>query len=420
MKTFSARARSSLFSPLRTLRFATLWLMGVDSQSAEVSASSRSSSDAEVSDPFLSGPRPSESIGGQAVIEGVMMRSPRRLAVAVRAPDGQIVVDNRVFVPYARRHWLLAWPVLRGAASLIESLALGLRALNFSIAVQERGTQAEANQAAKGDGELAASANAAKAGMGVSTDMRGTGAPSEVPAGNSKASEVLAAVRQVGSESEFSKPSSGKDKLLIAVSLGISFLLAMGLFQLLPYFVSGHIVGGSKLDNPNPLLFNSVAGAVRMTLLLAYLTVISRLPDVARVFQYHGAEHKSIFAHEHGRELTSDMAARESRFHPRCGTSFILIVALVCICFFSVLDALFLQMGFHYANFGHRFLVHLPFVPFVAGLAFEVLKLSARFQNSVMVRPLVLPGLWLQRITTREPDAKQMDVAIASIHASLA
>jgi uncharacterized protein YqhQ len=114
------------------------------------------------------------------------------------------------------------------------------------------------------------------------------------------------------------------------------------------------------------------------------------------------------------------MAARESRFHPRCGTSFILIVALVCIGFFSVLDALFLQMGYHYANFAHRFLVHLPFVPIVAGLAFEVLKLTARFQNSPLVRPLVLPGLWLQRITTREPDAKQMDVAIASIHASLA
>jgi uncharacterized protein YqhQ len=328
-----------------------------------------------------------------------MMRSPRRLAVAVRAPDGQIVVDNRVFVPYARRHWLLSWPILRGAASLIESLALGLRALNFSIAVQERGAQASANPA-----------------QAVATEPAGSGEASVTPV----AAAVRAPVREVGSESEFSKPTSGKDKLLIATSLGISFLLAMGLFQLLPYFVSGHLVGGSKVENPNPLLFNSIAGAVRMTLLLAYLAVISRLPDVARVFQYHGAEHKSIFAHEHGSALTSDMAARESRFHPRCGTSFILIVALVCIGFFSVLDALFLQMGYHYANFAHRFLVHLPFVPIVAGLAFEVLKLTARFQNSPLVRPLVLPGLWLQRITTREPDAKQMDVAIASIHASLA
>lgn len=410
-------------SPMRTLRFATLWLMGVDSQSAVVSASQ---SESEASDPFLSGPRPSESIGGQAVIEGVMMRSPRRLAVAVRAPDGQIVVDNRTFVPYARRHWLLAWPVLRGAASLIESLALGLRALNFSIAVQERGAQATANTAVEAiaakDGTGAhGESTVAQAGNSPSPEAHASSTSIAAPAGSGEASRAnSAAVRQVESESEFSKPASSKDKLLIAMSLGISFLLAMGLFQLLPYFVSGHIVGGSKLENPNPLLFNTVAGAVRMTLLLAYLAVISRLPDVARVFQYHGAEHKSIFAHEHGSTLTSEMAARESRFHPRCGTSFILIVALVCICFFSVLDALFLQMGFHYANFAHRFLVHLPFVPFVAGLAFEVLKLSARFQNSPLVRPLVLPGLWLQRITTREPDAKQMDVAIASIHASLA
>lgn len=373
----------SKFSPQRILqrlslhfRFSTLWVSGIEAE------------------PTATTPR-RESVGGQAVIEGVMMRSPRRLAVAVRAPDGSIVVDNRAFIPFTHRHWVLSWPILRGAASLIESLAMGLRALNFSIAVQERGAP-----------QVAAS----------SAEALPTATPPDAA---------------------FSQPSSLKDKLLIAGSLGMSFLLAMGLFQFLPYFASGQIVGGDKLSNPNPLLFNTVAGMVRMSLLLCYLWAIARLPDVARVFQYHGAEHKSIFAHEHGANFAAtpadsssasisassdpvEAAARESRFHPRCGTSFILIVALVCIAFFSVFDALYHQVGFSYANFAHRFLVHLPFVPVVAGIAFEVLKLSARFQNSPLVRPLILPGLWLQRITTREPDKRQLDVAIASIRASLA
>jgi uncharacterized protein YqhQ len=373
----------SKFSPQRILqrlslhfRFSTLWVSGIEAE------------------PTTTTPR-RESVGGQAVIEGVMMRSPRRLAVAVRAPDGNIVVDNRAFIPFTHRHWVLSWPILRGAASLIESLAMGLRALNFSIAVQERGAPQVAAPSAEA-------------------------LPTATPP-----------------DTAFSQPSSLKDKLLIAGSLGMSFLLAMGLFQFLPYFASGQIVGGDKLSNPNPLLFNTVAGMVRMSLLLCYLWAIARLPDVARVFQYHGAEHKSIFAHEHGANFAAtpadsnsvsisassdpvEAAARESRFHPRCGTSFILIVALVCIAFFSVFDALYHQVGFSYANFAHRFLVHLPFVPVVAGIAFEVLKLSARFQNSPLVRPLILPGLWLQRITTREPDKRQLDVAIASIRASLA
>jgi uncharacterized protein YqhQ len=368
-------------------RFSTLWVSGIEAE------------------PTTTTPR-RESVGGQAVIEGVMMRSPRRLAVAVRAPDGNIVVDNRAFIPFTHRHWVLSWPILRGAASLIESLAMGLRALNFSIAVQERGAP-----------PVAAAASEALPTASITAPTSAT--PEATP------------------DITFSQPSSLKDKLVIAASLGMSFLLAMGLFQFLPYFASGQIVGGDKLTNPNPLLFNTVAGMVRMSLLLCYLWAIARLPDVARVFQYHGAEHKSIFAHEHGANFAAtpadsdsasisassdpvEAAARESRFHPRCGTSFILIVALVCIAFFSVFDALYHQLGFSYANFAHRFLVHLPFVPMVAGIAFEVLKLSARFQNSPLVRPLILPGLWLQRITTREPDKRQLDVAIASIRASLA
>jgi uncharacterized protein YqhQ len=318
---------------------------------------------------FLSSYQP-ESIGGQAVIEGVLMRSPRRLAVAVRAPDGSIVVDNQEFLSYSRRHKLLSLPILRGAASLIESLAIGVKALNFSMSVQER------------------------------------------PATPAEATAVAAPIVKPAKRSW--------DNLWVALSLLMSLGLALCLFQLLPYFVAGHLIGGTKTDPANPVLFNLTAGGVRLSLLLAYMWGISHLKDIGRVFQYHGAEHKSIFDYERNGPLDTASARIQSRFHPRCGTSFILIVAMVCILFFSALDgALWQWLGYAYPNFLARFAIHLPFVPIVAGLSFEVLKLTARFQDSLWVRPFVLPGLWLQKITTQEPDEKQLEVAIASIRAAL-
>lgn len=321
---------------------------------------------------FLANYQP-ESIGGQAVIEGVLMRSPRRLAVAVRAPDGSIVVQNREFLSFSRRYKILSLPILRGGASLVESLAVGIKALNFSMSVQE---------SAPKPGESPEAAHM----------------PAPVP-----------------------KASSRRDGFGVAVSLLSSLALALGLFQLLPYFVAGHLVGGTRQAPADPVLFNLVAGGVRVSLLLAYMWGISFLKDIGRVFQYHGAEHKSIFVHERRTPLDVASARLQSRFHPRCGTSFILIVALVCIAFFSVFDAMLWQwLHFSYPSALARFALHLPFVPLVAGLAFEVLKLTARFQDSAWVRPLIAPGLWLQKITTQEPDEKQLEVAIASIQAALA
>jgi uncharacterized protein YqhQ len=328
---------------------------------------------------FLSNYQP-ESLGGQAVIEGVLMRSPRRLAVAVRAPDGSIVVDNQEFLSYSRRHRILGLPVLRGAASLVESLAIGIKALNFSMAVQER---------------AAAQADAAPESAHL------------IPA----------------APAQLSKPAGSKspwDNIWVALSLLSSLALALGLFQLLPYFAASHLIGGTKAAPADPVLFNLTAGGVRMSLLLLYMWGISHLRDIGRVFQYHGAEHKSIFVHERSAPLDVASARLQSRFHPRCGTSFILIVALVCMAFFSTFDAILWQwFHFAYPSALARFAIHLPFVPVVAGLSFEVLKLTARFQDSLWVRPFVLPGLWLQKITTQEPDEKQLEVAIASIRAAL-
>lgn len=325
---------------------------------------------------FLANYQP-ESLGGQAVIEGVLMRSPRRLAVAVRAPDGSIVVENREFLSFSRRHKILSLPILRGAASLVESLVIGVRALNFSMSVQE--------------------------------GVRDAASEPTVPA------------------SQSTDPAFGTRKrsvwngLLMGLSMLASLAAALGLFQLLPYFTAGLLVGGTRQAPADPVLFNLTAGGVRLVLLLAYMWGISFLKDIGRVFQYHGAEHKSIFTHERRGALDVASARLQSRFHPRCGTSFILIVALVCMAFFSTFDAIILHaFGFSYPSALARFALHMPFIPLVAGLAFEVLKLTARFQDSPWVRPFVAPGLWLQKITTREPDEKQLEVAIASIRAALA
>ena len=304
-----------------------------------------------------------DPIGGQALIEGVLMRAPGRIAVAARAPDGTIAVEGRDFIPFAKRHPLLALPVLRGAASLVEALSVGARALSWSAGIQEKGT---------------------------------------------------------ADPDHLAPPTSLKDKAISTVTLVGSIALALGLFQLLPYGAASILAGGSREHPANPLLFNASAGIVRIALLIGYMWALSFLPDVRRLFQYHGAEHKSIFSHEGGFGLTPEAIERQPRFHPRCGTSFILIVALTCVLFFSLFDAVMLHgLGYAYPNFLVRFLIHLPFVPVVAGLSFELLKLSAKRQDSAWVRAMTKPGLWLQRITTREPDRDQIEVAIVSAKAAL-
>ncbi len=330
-----------------------------------------------------------ESIGGQAVMEGVMMRSPRRLAVAVRSPEGNIVIDNKIFVPYSKRFKIFSLPILRGAASLIESLAIGVKALNFSMEVLE--------------GKVGSNASKAKAEATANTDS------TEIKKENLSEDS-----------SSFSKKATWKDNALLSGSLGVSFVFAIALFQLLPYATVTWLVGGNKDVSPNPVLFNFTAGAVRIALLLGYMKAISYFKDMKRIFEYHGAEHKSIFAYEQKVELTVANARMQTRFHPRCGTSFILIVGMVCIAYFSAFDSLLLYY-FHltYPNFLFRFLVHLPMVPLVAGLSFEVLKFTAKHQDSIWVKPFILPGLWLQKITTQEPDDSELEVALASIHAAL-
>lgn len=297
-------------------------------------------------------------VGGQAVIEGVMMRVPGHIVTAVRRPGGEIGIREQEYTPLARRHRWLDVPVLRGIISFVEILIIGLAALNYSadVAMEEE-----------------------------------RGADGAGPA-----------------------PSTWRDR----VALGLTLVVALGLGVLLFFFTPllvAELIGVER----HALAFNVVAGMVRVMLLLGYLWGISRWGEIRRVFQYHGAEHKSIFALEAGAELSVDQAQRQSRLHPRCGTSFMLIVVLLAIAVFALADSLFVMIAGHPQGLLERFFTHLLVLPLIGGLGFELLKLSGRKRNSPLTRLLIAPGLWLQRITTQEPDESQLEVGLAALKRAL-
>ena len=289
------------------------------------------------------------NIGGQAVIEGVMMRAPRALAIAVRRPDGEITVKKEEVIPLSERFPIVKLPVVRGAVGLFQSLIVGIKALNFS-----------ANEAVAEDDE------------------------------------------QGGEKKELSSWAMGGT---MAVAFGFGILL----FFIMPLYLTKLLV--PVIGNSN-IAFNLVDGVIRVVVFLLYIWTISRMEDIQRVFQYHGAEHKSIFAFEAGEELTIENVRKYSRLHPRCGTSFLLIVMVVSIVIFSMIPKLWP----FYMKAGSRVVL----LPLIAGVSYEFLKWSARNDNTPLVKMIIAPGLALQRLTTREPDESQLEVAIRSMEEALA
>ncbi len=286
------------------------------------------------------------AVGGQALIEGVMMRSPRYLAMAVRTPDKRIVIRKKTFGSVVRKLPFLNIPVLRGGIHLIETMGLGIDALMFS-----------ADQA-------------------VSED------------------------RVEGGKASF------KDTALMWLTVAFSFVLSLGLFFYLPILLTDLVVA----EEHGSLLWNAVDGVFRVVMFVAYLWIVSKLPDMGRVFEYHGAEHKSIHAFENGSSLDADGARPWTTLHPRCGTSFLFFVMLISIVVFSFLG--------RPETIPDR-LQRLAFVPLIGGLAYEAIKLSGRFGKAWFVKPAIWPGLMLQKITTKEPDDEQLSVAMAALRAVL-
>src|SRR5256885_8421986 len=282
----------------------------------------------------------SSPIGGQAVLEGVMMRGPSNWAVAVRKPDGEIAQVARPVVSPMTRHWVLRVPVIRGVIALGESLAIGFRALaiSASYAAQEEGE----------DGEV---------------------------------------------ETELSRGA-----LIFAFAIAIGF--ALMLFKVTPALITSWL----PIDTTG--WFVIVEGLIRVTLFVAYLLVISLLPDLRRVFEYHAAEHKVINAYEAGEELVPERVQKFSLIHPRCGTAFLLWVMVIAIFVFAFLGRPSLPW-----LIASRILL----LPLIAGIAYELIRFAGRHAENRVLNTLLAPGLWLQRLTTRQPSLDQLEVSIRAL-----
>lgn len=290
-------------------------------------------------------------IGGQAVLEGVMMKNKEKYAVAVRKPDGEIEVEVETYQGLAHGSKFKELPFIRGIFNFLDSLILGTRALNYSASFYEE---------------------------------------------------------EEGKETKFDKAmdkmSGGNgEKLLSGIVTVISIMLAVGIFIILPYFISSLFESFIR----NRSLMAIIEGVIRIALFLLYVWGISAMKDIRRLYQYHGAEHKCINCIEKGRPLTVHNVMRSSRLHKRCGTSFIFFVMLVSIVLFF-----FIQVD----NVAEKVILRILLMPVVAGISYEIIRLAGRTDN-VFIKILSAPGMWIQRMTTREPDESMAEVAIASVEA---
>ncbi len=285
-------------------------------------------------------------LGGQAVIEGVMMKGPRAFAVAVRKASGEIRVRDFPLSESASRKRIGKVPLVRGVVTMAVMLAIGYRALQYSADEAMADAEGESPAAPREDGGLA-----------------------------------------------------------MAGAMALALVLGIGLFFLLPLYAA-HLLSLLLPALKGSLPFNLADGAIRVLVFVLYIAGITVMKDIRRIFEYHGAEHKVIHAYEKKAPLTPGDVERYPRLHPRCGTSFLLFVMVISILVFSLIprDSSLLTKA----------LLRLPLIPAIAGLSYEVLRLSARKADSPLFRALVAPGLWLQRLTTREPDRAQIEVAIAS------
>ena len=273
--------------------------------------------------------------GGQAVIEGVMMRSPLKYAIAVRKPDKEIILRIGKLRTLSDKMKFLKWPIFRGVINLIESLILGLKALTYSA-----------------------------------------------------------------------EQATGEEEKINSVEMFFTIVIAFALF--IVFFIALPSTMARYLDIylSNIIIYNLFEGLLRITIFISYLFFISKIKDIRRVFEYHGAEHKVIYTYEAGEELNVDNVKKYSTLHPRCGTSFIFIVLVMSILVFAFLGKQTLLLRIAY---------RVAIIPILAGLSYEILKLSAKNMNKTLIKWAVMPGLWFQKLTTSEPDNAQIEVAIEAL-----
>ena len=324
------------------------------------------------------------SVGGQAVIEGVMMRSPNSLAIAVRRQDGTIVLKERKWEAIWTKYKFMRWPVFRGSVMLIESLVNGVQALTFS-----------ADQAMIEE-------DSAKEGEDKGEDK-----------GKDEGKD------EKKEEKKEEKPIS---RWMLYGTVAFSLAFAFLVFKGVPHLVTTLIGTVTSYEiSTNSALFHIIDGVIKTLMFIAYIWGVSFMSDMRRVFQYHGAEHKCIYAYEAGEALTVENARKYTTLHPRCGTSFIILVLMVSILVFMVVFS-FLPVfyeGNRWINALLQIAVKLPLMLPIAGLAYELIRVSGKYPNAPILRWCIKPGLWMQKITTREPDDDMLEVALISLRKSL-
>lgn len=301
-------------------------------------------------------------IGGQALLEGVMMRSPHAYAIAVRKPSGEVVTHAEPLERLSEKHPWMGWPLVRGVATLAQAMALGFRALRFSANVALEAEEARAEAEAK---------------------------------------------------PEAAKPVEAKKKLEISGwMMAVNVLFSLGFFIFFYKFLP--LVATTKLQalSPvfaGPVMFNLVDGVIRIALFLLFIWAVSLWADIKRVYRYHGAEHKTVYAFESKQPLTIEHAQSFSTYHPRCGTSFLMTVMLISILFYALAPV---------ETFWARFAVRIALLPLIAGVSFEIIRFAAKHRTSLFAL-MTLPGLWLQRITTQPPEDGMVECAIVALNQSM-
>lgn len=302
------------------------------------------------------------AVGGQAVIEGVMMRSPSSITIAVRKPDGSIKVKRDHHLTLTQKYKWLNIPILRGVVNLFEMMTIGTKAINYSaeVSLEEEPKPQDSKKKIKLHPKL----------------------------------------------------SRAIDLVLFIFSFVFALALSLFLFKALPLGLATYLEGKNAYIADNYIVFNLIDGLIKMTIFLSYIFILSLIPSFRRIFEYHGAEHKSIYNYENQLPLNVTNAAKQIRFHPRCGTSFILIVFVLSIVVYTFIP----QQPDFFTNLA----VRVAALPLIAGISYEYLKLSARHMDNAIVRAIVQPGLWFQRLTTKEPDEKQLAVGLRSLEEALA
>jgi len=319
------------------------------------------------------------AVGGQAVMEGVMMRHGNRCSIAVRKEDGTITVKNDNYVPLRKKHKICNLPILRGAINMVEMLMLSVRTLNDSVEMLglEEELESEKKKKAKAKKAEATEAESAESAEG---------------------------------KKEFEKKGFGVLDLVMVLGTVLGIALSLFLFIFLPSFFTGLI---EKLTESDLGTWKAVIeGVLKIVIFVSYLALCTLMKDIRVTFEYHGAEHKSIFCYEAGEELTPENVKKYSRFHPRCGTSFMFVIILIGI-LIGTLPII------PWDNVLHRTLVKLAFLPLIVGISFEFIMIAGKHCDNWLVKIISAPGLWMQHITTREPSLEQIEVAIHALKSAM-